>query len=326
MRGKGLKKWGWIGIAICLFLPASGYAKNDAKNYSSTKFNRYPMETILTQPEKIENELVPIKGYAKFEKDGVILYYTKQDYQYDTKENAVWLPERKELSIEEYFQDASIYRDISGCVDGAFYHISGVIQQKNQELPYAAVALYYIDNDDGNKINSMPETMERYNRDNESQKAEEVSIYRLLADPWRYDGKKVSTEVCHFQELEMCPNHENTFSLMIFTPDIYGDEVDWESAWRDMTNRYSDQELLRGLPLEKKQFFVECAAYNVQARFQIEMMFYMHGVSQYEKCPTMTQYTYWPFKIEVHKKDIERYEQEMERLYEWYKERGLLDK
>ena len=180
MRGKGLKKWGWIGIAICLFLPASGYAKNDAENYSSTKFNRYPMETILTQPEKIENELVPIKGYAKFEKDGVILYYTKQDYQYDTKENAVWLPERKELSIEEYFQDASIYRDISGCVDGAFYHISGVIQQNNQELPYAAVALYYIDNDDGNKINSMPETMERYNRDNESQKAEEVSILSLI--------------------------------------------------------------------------------------------------------------------------------------------------
>ena len=172
----------------------------------------------------------------------------------------------------------------------------------------------------------MPETMKRYNRDNESQEAEEVSIYRLLADPWRYDGKKVSTEVCHFQELEMCPNHENTFSLLMFTPDIYGDEVDWESAWRDMINQYSDQEMLKGLPLEKKQFFVECAAYNVQARFQIEMMFYMHGVSQYEKCPTMTQYMYWPFKIEVHKKDIERYEQEMERLYEWYKERGLLDK
>ena len=93
-----------------------------------------------------------------------------------------------------------------------------------------------------------------------------------------------------------------------------------------MINQYSDQEMLKGLPLEKKQFFVECAAYNVQARFQIEMMFYMHGVSQYEKCPTMTQYMYWPFKIEVHKKDIERYEQEMERLYEWYKERGLLDK
>ena len=110
---------------------------------------------------------------------GYLLYYTKTDYQYDTKRECGLLTERKELSIEEYFQDASIYRDISGCVDGAFYHISGVIQQKNQELPYAAVALYYIDNDDGNKINSMPETMERYNRDNESQKAEEVSIYRL---------------------------------------------------------------------------------------------------------------------------------------------------
>ncbi len=71
------------------------------------------------------------------------------------------LMERKELSIEEYFQDASIYRDISGCVDGAFYHISGVIQQKKSRTSlYAAVALYYIDNDDGNKINSMPETME----------------------------------------------------------------------------------------------------------------------------------------------------------------------
>ena len=99
MKKRFAKTVAFAMIMMCFQIPGTGYAEKI--DYS--KMNMYAMETIIAQPEKIENEWVRLDGYAKFEENGVALYKTEKDYKYDTKENAVWLPEREEASIEERF-------------------------------------------------------------------------------------------------------------------------------------------------------------------------------------------------------------------------------
>ena len=91
MKKRITKTVAFAMIMMCFQMPETGYAEKI--DYS--KMNMYAMETIIAQPEKIENEWVCLSGYAKFEENGMALYKTEKDYKYDTKENAVWLPERE---------------------------------------------------------------------------------------------------------------------------------------------------------------------------------------------------------------------------------------
>lgn len=315
MRGKGLKKWGWIGIAICLFLPASGYAKNDI-----VMPNHYPMEAIVARPEMLENELILIKGYAKFEKEGVILYYTDRDYRYDTKENAVWLPERKELPIEKYFQNRLIDKREEGCVDGCFYTAVGVVQQKETGCPYAAVALYCEDNDEiWNMAKALPKTIEKYDRKNEEKKAERISYYRLLGDPWSFDGRKVCVDIQYKQEAELWLNGaEYRYFGIQCTEDIYGDTIDYQKPVQEIVDKYKKKEKFKDVEIEKLRDIVEIPIYANGIRMEMEMMFYMYEVSKYRPEKTVVNYTCWPCIIRVVDKDKEKWEKGVEELYQAY--------
>ena len=79
----------WIAIVLILVIsagcPEKAQAERSEIEDTSINVQGYTMEVFLSQPEKIENELVAIEGYAKFEQNGMILYYTKNDYLYDKR-------------------------------------------------------------------------------------------------------------------------------------------------------------------------------------------------------------------------------------------------
>ena len=67
MKKRITKTVAFAMIMMCFQIPGTGYAEKI--DYS--KMNMYAMETIIAQPEKIENEWVRLGGYAKFEENGV---------------------------------------------------------------------------------------------------------------------------------------------------------------------------------------------------------------------------------------------------------------
>lgn len=305
-------------IMMCFQMPEIGHA--DKIDHS--KMNMYAMETIIAQPEKIENEWVRLDGYAKFEENGVALYKTEKDYKYDTKENAVWLPEREEASIKEYFGDPEEQ------IDGSAWALSVVIQPVKKDSPYAAEAMYVIDESDKIWQNAKPrpEKRKKYNRENEKEEAKRISIYRLLGDPWSYDGKKVCVDVRNWQELEMVPNYEDRDSKMFLATNVFGEEMNWNAAWSDLIKEYKQREEFKDLSDKATQYYIECAAYNIQARFEMELMFYMMDISDWGTMvpkiqieieeETNVRLYYWPSKIRINEKDKEKWEEEIGNLYE----------
>ena len=317
MRGKGLKKWGWIGIAICLFLPASGYAKNDAKNYNSNIPNNYAMETILAQPDKLENEWVRLVGYAKFEEDGIILYYTERDYRYDTKENAIWLPERPERPIEKYFGDMNEIND------GEVLFIDAVILPK-ENTTYAVEALYVIDDEDEVWENAepLPTKIKKYDREEENEKAQRISIYRLLGDPWSYDGEKVCVDIRGAHEWGYDISSESRYTELGCTNDIYGETIAYIAPWNEIVKEYEQDNIFKDTNADVQRY-AEVAAYVTRVQMEIEMMFYMYEVSEYSIENTAVNYRCWPCKITISDTGKQKWEMEMKELYSKFKDRWI---
>ena len=69
----------------------------------------YTFETILSGNEIVKGVPMSMKGYYRLYDDGMVLYYSREDYIYDTRENAIWLPERKDYSLEEMIQKEQEY-------------------------------------------------------------------------------------------------------------------------------------------------------------------------------------------------------------------------
>ena len=99
------KHIGTMALAcMVIFSLCMPVAKMESKTGGDTDNNDdggYMFETILSRNEDIQGRPTYIEGYYKLYDDGLALYYSKQDYLYDTRENAVWLPERKDYPLEK---------------------------------------------------------------------------------------------------------------------------------------------------------------------------------------------------------------------------------
>ena len=69
-------------IAACLIAmiwavqPMTAFAEEeDLEVYSGI-----PFETVIAQPERVDQWLVYLNGVLKIEEEGMVLYYTEQDY------------------------------------------------------------------------------------------------------------------------------------------------------------------------------------------------------------------------------------------------------
>ena len=136
------KHIGTMALAcMVIFSLCMPVAKMESKTGGDTDNNDdggYMFETILSRNEDIQGRPTYIEGYYKLYDDGLALYYSKQDYLYDTRENAVWLPERKDYPLEKMMAYATdfIYSDEQMIV------VMAVIDDIGKENEYAATATY----------------------------------------------------------------------------------------------------------------------------------------------------------------------------------------
>ena len=164
-------------------------------------YNSVPFETIITQPERVDKYVTYVNGILKIEEKGMILYYSEQDYMYDTRENAIWFPEREDYSIEQFLKEEPCFKDkqeANVLEMGPFDSIRCIFDASGCE-GYAGKAQYlkFFDGKDDEKFEKKAcyiDEAKRYDREEETKDAMEVSYYRLMGDPWEYDGKKVKVE------------------------------------------------------------------------------------------------------------------------------------
>ena len=157
-----------------------------------------PKEQIITSPQQVDEFVTSVSGIVDIKEDGFAVYYSTQDYEYETKENAIWFPEREDYPLKKFLEDNPEIKqgEILGSLSGLF----GVINEQ-KENGYAATATYLnldeLSNDNAYKRAKKEHLKpgQRYDREEEKKEAIEVSYYRLRGNPERYDGKKVKVEV-----------------------------------------------------------------------------------------------------------------------------------
>ena len=159
-----------------------------------------PGEQIITSPQQVDGYVTRVSGIVDIKEDGFAVYYSTQDYEYETKENAIWFPEREDYPLKKFLEDNPEIKqgEILGSLSGLF----GVINEQI-ENGYATAAIYLnqdwelLEKDDVYKQAKKDHLKpgKRYDREEEKKDAIEVSYYRLRGKPERYDGKKVKVEV-----------------------------------------------------------------------------------------------------------------------------------
>lgn len=195
MAIKYRKIFGFVIVASLLLsmMPRYGFAQPEKTEYPE----EYPMETILGQARSLENIWIETLGVCHFEENGIELYYSWRDYKYDIKENAIWLPEREDYPLKEYMRDRDNLDKISPDItesEGVGMTIELILKPEGNK-EYAAEGYYVIGaREKEDKVfegrKALEKREEKYTH-KISETPTEVSYYRLLGNPWEYDGKRV---------------------------------------------------------------------------------------------------------------------------------------
>lgn len=267
----------------------------------------YPFETIIAQSEKIQNQWVDIKGVANIKDEGVEVYYTINDYLYSTRENAIWIPEREEYPIKEYIEN----RDIQ---QGKASTFSVIVQPGTSG--YAATGIYLDERTGsyaGDKVyqkfaeSQKIENEIDYNT-TDDQEAERVSYYRLMGNPWAFDGRKIKVEVLYSMEEPegVSVNQEvmKTNQSLVLAQMINGESIkNYEEIYQKIVETYEKQGVksindiqLALLRPKRLHFWLEGSFFLYQKAKLV------NGESQ-----NYVQPTYLLSNIDIHEKDWEQF-------------------
>ena len=204
-----------------------------------------PSEQIITSPQQVDGYVTSVSGIVDIKEDGFAVYYSAQDYEYETKENAIWFPEREDYPLKKFLEDNPEIKQ-----GEILQYLDCVINGQRQD-GYAAAAIY-LNQDDGllEKDDAYKQAKKdhlkpgkRYDREEEKKEAIEVSYYRLQGNPEQYDGKKVKVEVV-FQSSEdavVSANRETLKFRGIWQEDYVNDEFieeDYMETWDNLTEEY----------------------------------------------------------------------------------------
>ena len=99
-------------VVFSLYMPTAKMGPEIGEEVECIDGGGYTFETILSGNQKTIGRVTSIGGYYRLYDDGMALYYSREDYIYDTKENAVWLPERKDFSLKAMVQKELKYKGI----------------------------------------------------------------------------------------------------------------------------------------------------------------------------------------------------------------------
>ena len=204
-----------------------------------------PSEQIITSPQQVDGYVTSVSGIVDIKEDGFAVYYSAQDYEYETKENAIWFSEREDYPLKKFLEDNPEIKQ-----GEILQYLDCVINGQRQD-GYAAAAIY-LNQDDGllEKDDAYKQAKKdhlkpgkRYDREEEKKEAIEVSYYRLQGNPEQYDGKKVKVEVV-FQSSEdavVSANRETLKFRGIWQEDYVNDEFieeDYMETWDNLTEEY----------------------------------------------------------------------------------------
>ena len=205
-----------------------------------------PGEQIITSPQQVDGYVTRVSGIVDIKEDGFAVYYSTQDYEYETKENAIWFPEREDYPLKKFLEDNPEIKqgEILGSLSGLF----GVINEQ-KENGYAATATYLnpdeLSNDNAYKRAKKEHLKpgQRYDREEEKKDAIEVSYYRLQGNPEQYDGKKIKVEVIFIapSELDASANQETAKFGGMWEVGYVNDESTgdrYKETWDNLTEEY----------------------------------------------------------------------------------------
>ena len=277
----------------------------------------YTFETILSGNEIVKGVPMSMKGYYRLYDDGMVLYYSREDYIYDTRENAIWLPERKDYSLEEMIQKEQEY--LQPQENKQIISTVIVINELRDTNEYAATATYVDWQDEENDPVYQNAKLEKARKevkyDSEELKEEpiEVSFYRLLGDPWQFDGKKIQVECRSGDFIAATEALGNEGSGLI--GELAADyQLDGEKVWKKIAKKYDPDG-------DKDYKYVQITAYDKKCRVKITGMFYLYWLAEIdywiedsdaeERGPWIKRYRYEMIDMEVHEKDREYFQNEV---------------
>ena len=235
----------------------------------------YTFETILSGNEIVKGVPMSMKGYYRLYDDGMVLYYSREDYIYDTRENAIWLPERKDYSLEEMIQKEQEY--LQPQENKQIISTVIVINELRDTNEYAATATYVDWQDEENDPVYQNAKLEKARKevkyDSEELKEEpiEVSFYRLLGDPWQFDGKKIQVECRSGDFIAATEALGNEGSGLIGELADY--QLDGEKVWKKIAKKYDPDG-----DIDYK--YVQITAYDKKCRVIITGMFFLYWLAE----------------------------------------------
>jgi hypothetical protein len=165
-----IKKWTMLFLSLCVLLPTeTSLAQKDEA--VTDKMETMPMEAVISSPEKLEGKEFSTKGYIYEIENGYIIYYSLQDYLYDTTENSI-LVECDKTLVQQDLSDGEILTGL--CIKN--------LRRENGRLR----GDLYMDTYNENNLVSIPRK--------ESEDEKNVSVYRMFGNPWQYNGAHVRFE------------------------------------------------------------------------------------------------------------------------------------
>ena len=293
-----------IGLAIvlsfcCGFIEnASAQASMDEKIY----WAEMPMEAILAQPKDVYNKGLIVEGVLKIEEDGIIVYYSQQDYEFDTKENAIWLPERPEATYKEWLKQNETL------TDGQYGSLEIMLTDTENTQPYAATGAFIIKGKEDAVLqkNQGFDARGKYDRKYETQEPERLSYYRLMGDPWRFDGKKVCFTAVYAAEDCLYNNNSRKFVDGLVTRETINGayfEEKTGTGWHDFVIKSRQYGATEG-------YEVAASLVIKEIHIEVEGMFYFYnwfddakGIHEKIGLPC----GYVPFRVDVVEKDREKF-------------------
>lgn len=257
-------------MGICGFLLLNILCQNVAfaeKDIRAYTYN-LSMECVLANPKTLIGKTTRVTGYVHYMDTGMILYYSENDYEYDTKENAVVV----EDVDKEYIETCKKYAQ-----EGEYTIKFGTIECVGKD-GYAA-SLKNIDatqRDAFEYANGKPKQLEdkAYDRSKEKEEAENVSIYRLLGDPLRYDGKKMEIEGYKSPGEDMKFRGARGMSTVIYSETeavngIFLGREEWERPYQKVVERYRNEGLT-------EIDYINYVVFHKNLRMHMTCMFYAY--------------------------------------------------
>ena len=240
---KGIKKvLCWVLTAGLLGMPCIAHAEAENR-----VLLLYAHVVLAAQNEKALNRIVCVDGTLKWEEDGLVSYFTYDDYLYDIREHAVYVP------MEEIKDRIAEDEPRFLAEDTFFYGTVDKLGENGYGATLRDVTFHRPEEEDRPHVAKNPI--------NTKENPERVSGYRLAGDPWNYQNKWVQTE-----------------GLMIYTASTGSRIYFWpENRWDGYVSIFTcadnkkEPDLLEegGVPTEVETYDIDAVYYYPQVRVEV---------------------------------------------------------